>query len=183
LNAVDFLLNSYKEPYFYIGIVVCYFAVLLNRLRKEDRKKQETFSLCSAADKLINAVTNNERIALENFFPWTVGRKDDTTVGYAAWKALAYWLAAKYSNYEFSGQAVTDFWNTASACFGESAAFIKMQALDEIINRSTKYYADDGRPIQRKEDRDTTELFKMVDLIVDSFAPEVYEWGRADKER
>lgn len=168
-----------KHPVFWAGVI----AALVGKLVIESflRVFRPSNSWNGATvESLVKKMKGGASIDLDKEFP-PEGRKDKTTAGYRAWRTMAYWLAATYADYRYAGETVTDFWNLVRYCFGEGAAYSKMRALDEIINRSTKYYTKDGRPYDRIQDQDRTELYKMVGLITDSFAPEVYERERKDR--
>lgn len=174
--------NLIKSPLFWAGVIVAMFARLIIRITlnvlKEDRKYCES----KIIQTLIEKMKHGEKIDLDKEFQHS-GRRVKEPAGYRAWRAMAYRLVFAYANYEYSGETISDFWNFVRYCFGESAAYIKMRALDEIINRSTKYLTDNGKPIRRKEDRKITELLQMADLIIDSFEPKVYEECRKDNKK
>lgn len=175
-----------KHPIFWIGIIsgliLGFIFHFFNCNRKENADLGKIYGCKVLTDKLLTQTRQGNPVDLEAVFRPT--KENNGKVGYLTWQALAIWLASAYANYEYFGSNVNDFWKLVEICFGtDSCAYIKMQALDEIINRSTYYYVERCYPHLNTDDKNRRRLFTMVQMIVDSYAPDVYERCRNDKKQ
>lgn len=172
---MDYLL---REPRFYVGIIVGMLLLFLKQHFEKKRKDKTAFDSAYTVTKMLTAMRNNEPIDLEVFFPKAGKGRDNTTPGYRAWQGMAFWLAIKYANYEYSKE-INDFYRLAKICFGDSTAFTKLKSLDQLLNYSTKYLLNkNGNPYRDREEKDNAALYEMVHLAVDSYDPQVYERSR-----
>lgn len=173
-----------KHPIFWIGVVVgMVLAIVIwtyKSCRKDNFRGSYIYNGKLKTEKMLEAMREGKSILLDEYF--SSKNKKQPPVGYCAWKSFAFWLASKYADCQFTDNVKAEFWKLIEVCFGTGAAYIKMQALDELINRSTNYYLNGGRAYRSYEKRDLSRLYEMVDMIIDSFAPEVYEQCRRDKQ-
>ena len=95
-------------------------------------------------------------------------------LGYLAWKGCAFWLADVYASYTYRSVPIDDFFRMVESYWGTGAVYIKMQAFNEILNRSSNYFTKSGMPYRDLRKQDRSALYQMTQYIVDSFEKNVY---------
>ena len=164
-----------QSPDFYLGILVGLALAIWWYFHERSNLCGRAKTATRWGQHLIDTLKKGKEINLDAIYP---GRKQIGLSGLLAWEALAFWRATKYAEYAVWEDEV-EFWEVAEICFGDSVAFIKLQALDEILNSSTRYLVKpDGSLFDKHDNPDLTKLYKMVASIVDSYEPDVYERSR-----
>lgn len=148
-------------------------------LEKQELDKMYTFSRKGSA--IIDLVKENKELNLNLIFSKELKRGDSHSLGYLAWQSLAYWLALVYYKREYpilptADSPIADFWRAVDMIFDGSACR-KMEAFNEILNRSTAYLLHSNPYLRKKEDS-PIKLCKMTQMIIDSYKDGVYESSR-----
>ena len=166
-----------KHPYFWIGVLAGWilFVVLSERRAEKEKYKQYPTIAAgiAATKKMLQSYQEGRLLPLAEVYP---NCSNSANKGRKAWEGCAFWLVDVYATYSYRSVPIDAFFLMVEAYWGkDSAPLIKMQAFNEILNRSTKYYTNRGLPYHNIKDIDRTELYSMTQLIVDSFEDFVYE--------
>lgn len=171
---MELLSNAVQNVYFYLGAAVCGIVIYLLSFYQRERKRTKRAAIIKNTeiiDELMELMHQGAYFNIETVFPSQKTKKKIETSRYRAWRSFAYWMAYKYAHFEYSSKTKAEILRLAALCFGEgSMSYSKLCALEEILNRSTKYYLGeesehlrDLKPVEHPE-----RLYDMVDMIVDS---------------
>ena len=156
------------EPVFWLGMLAGFLACFIFLELEKKKQSNNFYSFKSTGEEIIKMYQNTGSIDLYKLFP---KEKYSDQIGYKAFASLACWLANVYYECTYQEAPISDFWGAANTIFC-GVAVIKLEALNELLNRSTfylKYYA--GRI---SKDANPQALHKMVFLIIDSYKSVVY---------
>ena len=164
-----------KHPYFWIGIIVGWILFIILSIRNAEREKRKYYpndASIEATKKMLQSYSSGRLLPLEEVYPNCPGAAER---GRKAWESCAYWLVDVYVTYTYLSAPIDVFFKMVESYWGEnSAPYIKMQAFNEILNRSTNYYTIGGMPYPQFKHLDRTPLYQMTRLIVDSYEDIVY---------
>ena len=159
-----------KHPYFWFGIITAWIlSILLTQYRNVKKDKAIKEGIASTK-KMLQAYQEGRLVSLTDVYLNT----DTKDLGYQAWKGCAFWLADVYASYMYRDTPIDDFFNMVESYWGTGAPYIKMQAFNEILNRSTNYFTKDGKQYRDIKQQDRSSLYQMTQYIVDSFEKNVY---------
>lgn len=165
-----------KHPYFWMGILAGWLLFNIVSSFKADKEKYKCYpknESIEAAKKMLQAYCDGHLLPLEAVYPNCSSAAER---GRKAWESCAYWLVDVYATYTYLSAPIDEFFNMVESYWGKnSAPYIKMQAFNEILNRSTNYFTIGGMPYPEYKKLDRTPLYQMTRLIVDSFEDSVYK--------
>lgn len=172
------LLEFYlTHPVFWVGVVAGAFLLFFIYFAYPHVFEKTLYHVSrSHVDELIERMHRGEKIDVSVEFAPPKKDKEPKPARYYAWRCFAYWIADQCASYQYSPKKAADILLLGKVCFGEKGvAYTKLVAMEEILNRSTKYYLDKNRNLYRKkEDGDFSKLYQMVDIIVESTYPDIY---------
>lgn len=175
-----------SEPIFWIGVVFGLFFSVIFSVLEQNRKFSMNLRMANdgriRVDNMLNTVRSGHGIDLETYYPQPKNGKGQKPVGYLAWRDLSFWLASIYADHKYLDSPVDEFWNLSKMIFGDNCAYIKLEALNETINRSTAYLLPNSNNGRTKDDC-RKKLFEMVWMIIESYDADVYERSRVDNRK
>ena len=179
MDVAEFILDAFEQPYFYVGVVFCWFLSIFVRTWKEGNKRERRRYQINEAkiiDELLAQADLGEKLSVETIFALPERVKNPEPPRYRAWKCLVYWMAAKYATYDYGIETLQATHRLAKMLFGErSMTYSKFLAVEEVLDRSTKYFLDKRQGLyQNRATEDFVELFDMVDLMIDSMYADNY---------
>lgn len=159
-----------KHPFFWFGMIAAWILSTLLTQYKNEKKNRAINAGIASTKIMLKAYQEGRLLSLTDVYLNTA----TNDLGYQAWKGCAFWLADVYASYTYRSAPIDDFFNMVESYWGTGAPYIKMQAFNEILNRSTNYFTKGGMPYRDLKQQDRSSLYQMTQYIVDSFEKSVY---------
>ena len=171
-----------SNSHFWIGLVA---GAIITYYFLKMKKLCEKISINNAkklAEELQTAFRNEGIKGIEKFKDSYMGRKETYIFGKAKpsafqlWAAIVIYVTHRYADYSYSTYDSAEWIEIVEKTFGnKSIALSKFKAVDEILNRSTKYYMSEyGYPKNQKinhgnvSDYGEEALYEMIAHIINS---------------
>lgn len=163
--------------------MVCGFLLALYMIQKTKLNNRINYSSAvKLAEELMTAYRNKDLAGIEEFKKNYLHREKvrvfgkDCPSAYQLWAAIVIYVAHRYANYDYNPYDSSEWKDIVAKTFGnKSIGLSKFVAVDEILNRATKYFIDEGGWIRTStkghgaiRDYGDYSLYDMVGYIIES---------------
>lgn len=180
------------SSYFWIGLVCGAIIVFWLKNKQKMIKKISLLSSVKLAEELQTAFRNEDIKGIEKFKDDYLNRKEMYIFGkaspsaYQLWAAIVLYVAHRYADYNYNSYDSAEWTEIVEKTFGnKSIALSKFKAVDEILNRATKYFMSEYGNIKNQKtargsvsDYGEDALYEMIGYIIASSFETTISFGK-----
>lgn len=185
------MINMLSSSYFWIGLVAGIAIMVYLAHRKKMCNKIGFVSAKRLSEELLTAYRNEDLKGIEQYRESYLEKdesvflfeKKEGASPFQLWTAIVIYVTRRYADYDFNPYDSDEWKDIVAKTFGnKSLAYNKYVAIDEILNRSTKYYMTSYGWIKNEKntrgDYADDSLYEMIGYIIKSSFEKDFEFGK-----
>lgn len=185
------MMEMISSSYFWIGLVAGIAVMAYFGHRKKMCNKIGFVTAKRLSEELLTAYRNEDLKGIEKYRESYL-EKDETVYlfekkegasPFQLWTAIVIYVTRRYADYDFNSYDSDEWKDIVAKTFGnKSLAYTKYVAIDEILNRATKYYMTSYGWIKNEKntrgDYADDSLYEMIGYIIKSSFENNFDFGK-----
>ena len=185
------MMEMISSSYFWIGLVAGIAVMAFFCHRKKMCKKIGFVTAKRLSEELLMAYRNEDLKGIEKYRESYLEKdetvylfeKKESASPFQLWTAIVIYVTRRYAEYDFNSYDSDEWKDIVAKTFGnKSLAYTKYVAIDEILNRSTKYYMTSYGWIKNEKntrgDYADDSLYEMIGYIIESSFENNFDFGK-----